>query len=84
LDEGKLLVFLKTSEEAACSMADNCKYKYTSSVPQVTSLTPEWDTAYNTWSIKLLGTAFTGSLETSELSILGKVQTPEVISSTVA
>lgn len=31
--EGKLLVFLKTSEEAACTMADNCKYTFTSTVP---------------------------------------------------
>jgi hypothetical protein len=31
--EGKLLVFLKTSEEASCGMADNCKYKFTSTVP---------------------------------------------------
>lgn len=83
-DEGKLVVFLKTSEEATCSMADNCKFKYTSAIPQVTSMTPEWDVASNTWSIKLLGTAFTGALDSVELSVLGKVQTPEVVSSTLA
>lgn len=83
-DEGKLVVFLKTSEEAKCTLADNCKFTYTSTIPQVTSMTPEWDTASNTWSIKLLGTGFTGALDSVELSVLGKVQTPEVVSSTLA
>lgn len=31
--QGKLLVFLKTSEEASCAMADNCPYKFTTTVP---------------------------------------------------
>lgn len=31
--EGKAVVFLKTSEEAACAMADNCKFKFASAVP---------------------------------------------------
>jgi hypothetical protein len=71
--QGKLLVFLKTSEEAKCSMSGNCSYSFTSTVPTVTTLEPEWDAATNTWTIKLSGTGFTGTAETSELTALGKV-----------
>jgi hypothetical protein len=38
----------------------------------------------NTWTIKFQGTGFTGTPETSELSILGKVQKPVAVLSTVA
>jgi len=50
----------------------------------VTSLTPEWDQPSMTWTIKLQGTGFTGDQSTSELSILGKVQKPVAVLSTVA
>jgi hypothetical protein len=65
--QGKLVVFLKTSEEAACGMADNCKFDFTSTVPTVTSISPEWDASTNTWTIKLSGSGFTGDTTTSEL-----------------
>lgn len=77
--EGKLVVFLKTSEEAQCQMTNNCKYIFTDSVPQVTAMIPEWDAASNAWTIKLTGTAFSGTTQTSELSALGLVQEPVAI-----
>lgn len=48
------------------------------------SMAPEWDTATNTWTVKLTGTAFTGDASSSELNVLGKVQTPIAVLSTVA
>lgn len=75
---------MKTSEEAACSMSDNCKYTFSSTVPQVSALAPEWDASSNTWTVKVSGTGFTGDTSTSELSILGKVQKPVAVLSSVA
>jgi hypothetical protein len=48
------------------------------------SITPEWDIPSSTWTIKLSGTDFTGDTSTSELSVLGKVQKPVAVLSTVA
>ena len=48
------------------------------------AMVPEWDTASNTWTIKLSGTGFSGDTTNSELSVLGKVQKPVALLSTVA
>ena len=69
--QGKLLVFLKTSEEASCTPSDNCPYTFTSTIPTVSAIVPEWDSATNTWTIKLTGTGFTGDVTTSELVAFG-------------
>ena len=50
----------------------------------MTSLTPEWDQPSMTWTIKLQGTGFTGDTTTSELSVLGDIQKPVAVLSTVA
>jgi hypothetical protein len=42
---GKMLVFLKTSEEALCVPNNTCDWTYISSIPEVTNITTLWDTA---------------------------------------
>jgi len=38
-----MVVFLKTSEEAKCDPSSKCKYTYTSTLPTVGAMTPEFD-----------------------------------------
>lgn len=71
---GKMIVFLKTSEEAVCKAAQDCRYTFTHTVPAVSSVEPEWDAASNTWTIKLSGTGFTGDITTSELTTFGNIK----------
>jgi hypothetical protein len=68
---GKLLVFLKGSEESECAPTNNCPFTFISTVPVVQTIDPEWDAATNTWTIKLTGTGFTGSASTTELTTFG-------------
>jgi hypothetical protein len=82
---GKLIVFLKTSEEAVCKESSNCTFTYTNTVPTVNAMVPEWDASTNTWTIKLTGTGFTGDISTSELKTFGnKIQPPVAVLSSVA
>jgi len=68
-----MLVFLKTSEEAACE-SPLCQYTFTDVIPTITTVEPEWDIQNSVWTIKVSGTGFTGTSETTELNINGVVQ----------
>jgi hypothetical protein len=57
---GKVVVFLKTSEEAACENP-KCDFTFTETVPEVSSVEKEWDAQNNVWTIKVSGTGFTGT-----------------------
>jgi hypothetical protein len=46
--EGEVVVFLKTSEEAQCA-GDNCKWKYTATLPTVTEMTTEYNVDTSKW-----------------------------------
>jgi hypothetical protein len=65
-----MLVFLKTSEEAAC-VNPKCQYKFTSTIPTLTKIEKEWDASANVWTIKVTGTEMTGTKDTTELQING-------------
>jgi hypothetical protein len=82
--EGKLIVFLKTSEEATCGATGSCKYTFSSTVPTVTTVEPEWNAASNSWTIKIKGTAFTGDASTSALTVGGVEQPPVAVLSSTA
>jgi hypothetical protein len=65
-----MVVFLKTSEEAACE-GTLCEYTFTSTIPTITSVEKEWDSQNNVWTIKVSGSDFTGTADTTELMING-------------
>ena len=62
---GKLLVFLKTSEEASCEDDNGCPYKFVDDIPTITKVEKEWDSVNNEWTIKVTGTDFSGTKDTT-------------------
>lgn len=74
---GKLVVFLKTSEEAVCKDGLDCQYSFTNVLPSVTAIAPEWDSTTLAWNIKLTGTSFTGDASSSMLTV-GGIEQPAV------
>jgi len=76
--EGKMLVFLKTSEEAAC-VNPKCQYKFTTSIPTITKVEKEWDAQNNVWTIKVSGSDMSGTKDTTELWINGALQTTTAV-----
>jgi len=64
-DSGKMVTFLKTSEEATCVPSTACEWNYTDSIPEVTSMNARYNSIDNHWEVKVAGTNFTGSLETT-------------------
>ena len=81
---GKVVVFLKTSEEASCNDPLTCDYTFTSFLPNVTALESEWDAALNVWTLKVSGTDFTGNASTSMLSVGGIEQSAVAVLPTTA
>jgi hypothetical protein len=58
---GTVVVFLRTSEEAPCGTGICDNYVYTSSVPNITSAATQYDSATNTWELKIEGTQMDSS-----------------------
>jgi hypothetical protein len=75
--QGKVIVFLKTSEEASCVDNLECAFTFTNLLPNVTAVAPEWDSASNAWNVKVSGTKFSGNASTSMLSVAG-IEQPAV------
>ncbi len=69
---GKVVVFLKTSEEAKCEPSSACDWTYTSTIPSVTWMSPSFDSTNNYWTVVVGGTGFTGSTSTTELNVNGR------------
>jgi UDP-N-acetylenolpyruvoylglucosamine reductase len=46
---GKMVTFLKTSEEATCVPSDACDWTYTSSIPEVIYMGASYNTTHNYW-----------------------------------
>jgi hypothetical protein len=67
----KAIVFLKTSEEAAC-VAPICKFTFTDSLPTITALAAEWDATALAWKARVTGTGFTGDATSNHLEINGR------------
>lgn len=82
--EGKMIVFLKVSEEALCVPNATCAWTYISAVPTVTGISPVWDATNNYWTVEVTGTDFSGTAETTELNVNGRAQTTVSVTSTKA
>ena len=61
---------MKTSEEAVCD-GSKCDFVYTDQIPTITKVEKEWDAQNNVWTIKVSGTDFSGTKDTTELQIDG-------------
>lgn len=81
---GKVITFLKTSEEALCVPNATCAWTYTSTVPEVTGFRTQWDSSSQYWTVVVTGTGFTGTTDTTELNVNGRAQTTISLSSTEA
>jgi hypothetical protein len=80
---GKVLVFLKTSEESPCE-DPNCEFTYTSNVPSISTMQANFDTSTNLYTLMVTGTGFTGNTSTTELYIGGKLQKSDTVTATSA
>ena len=83
-ESGKMLVFLKTYEEANCTLSNDCKFTFTSTLPTVTAVSTVWDAVDYKWNLKVMGTAITGDIASTELSIQGVNQVVKSVSSSEA
>jgi hypothetical protein len=81
---GKVITFLKTSEEATCVPDGVCGWNYMSRIPEVTDMVTYWDTRNNYWTVEVSGTGFTGNIESTELNVNGRVQKTLSVSDTKA
>jgi hypothetical protein len=83
-----VVVFLKTSEEAQPTPdADVTKFTYTSTLPEITEVTTEFDADTSKWQVKVVGTALRDSADAgamSDLQINGKSQEVHSHSDTMA
>jgi hypothetical protein len=80
--KGKMLVFLKTYEEANCTASPDCMYTFTSTVPETTAIASVWDTINYVWTLDATTRdPVTGS---AELFIGGKKQTTRSVAGTAA
>jgi hypothetical protein len=82
--DGKMIVFLKTSEEALCVPNNTCEWTYTSSIPEVTNIATQWDATSQKYQVVVTGTGFTGTTDTTELFVKGLKQTTVSIDSSQA
>lgn len=71
---GKMLVFLKTSEEASCVPSTACAWIYTSVIPTVTNMSLGFDTTSNQYTVTVTGTSFSGNTSSTLLEIGGRAQ----------
>jgi len=68
---GKMITFLKTSEEALCTPNSTCHWTYTSNIPTVTHMTAVYNDANNYWQVVVNGTNFSGTTATTVLDVDG-------------
>jgi len=81
---GKVVTFLKTSEEAVCAPNAACTWTYTDAIPTVSAVAAEYSNSSNVWTLKVIGTGFTGTTGSVELTVNGAPQTTSSISQTEA
>jgi hypothetical protein len=77
---GKLVTFLKTSEEAKCEATGNCDFTYVTPEANVNSAQLQY--ANNEWFVVISGTGFTGDTSSVELVLDGKRQSTRTVTST--
>lgn len=81
-DQGKMLVFLKTYEEANCTLSNSCMFTFTSAIPEATAAATEWDSVNNKWAIHV--TTRDPVIGSAELFIGGKKQVTQTVSGSQA
>jgi hypothetical protein len=81
---GKVITFLKTSEEAVCVPDGACNWNYVSTIPEVNNMTTQWDSTNKYWTVVVNGTGFTGTTDTTELNVNGRKQTTISLNATQA
>jgi hypothetical protein len=81
---GKVIVFLKTYEEANCTNANECTWTYTDAIPLVTAAESVFDDVSNTWQIRVTGEGVSGDTSNVELIVAGTKQTTVSVSDTEA
>jgi len=82
--EGKMLVFLKVSEEAACVPNETCQWTYSASIPEVQNMTTAWDETNNYWTVVVNGNNFAGTTAGTVLKVDGRDQTTVSLNTTHA
>jgi len=84
-EEGEMIVFLKTSEEAQCEI-ETCQWTWTDDVPEVTAMSTEFDTTADEegWNLVIEGTGFTGDQDSVSLEVGGTAQTGVAVTATTA
>jgi hypothetical protein len=81
---GKMLTFLKASEEATCTPDNTCDWTYTSSIPTVTHMGADYNTTHNYWYVRVDGSNFAGSLARTVFEVNGAKQETMELTSTYA
>ena len=79
-----MLVFLKTYEEANCTMDGDCKFSFTSNVPETTGVALAWNEPSLSWEVTVTATGVTGTKDNTELYIDGFNQETKAVTSTSA
>ena len=80
---GSIVVFLKLSEEAECSVCENT-LTFTGNVPVIESVSVDFDTTELEWVVTVDGTDFTGDTSSTTYSVNGADQETMSVSSTQA
>ena len=83
-EQSKMVVYLKVSEEAKCEPKEKCDWTYTGFIPEITAVETVWDSTSQKYQVIVNGTGFTGTANTTEFSVNGKVQTTLSVNSTHA
>lgn len=83
-EQGKMLVFLKTYEEANCTLANDCQFAFTSILPEIVSVNPSFNAVLNAWTLIVSGTGFTGDSTNVQFYVKGVLQTTNSVTSTEA
>jgi hypothetical protein len=79
---GTLIVFLKTSEEAACDAAVCQGFTFTSTLPTVNVVNAAYDAATNQWDVVVTGTGFP-TVTTNNVLYVGEVEQTAKTSSAI-
>lgn len=72
--EGKVIVFLKTYEEATCAIEGGCTFTFTNTVPEVTSVVTEWHSESYRYHLRVTGVNLFGNKDLTDFRIKGRKQ----------
>jgi hypothetical protein len=70
--KGKVITFLKTSEEAKCVPNNTCEFEYKSPSATVSSVATAYSNADGEWQTTVTGTGFSGTCAQTEFKVFGR------------